>query len=185
MEHGAKQQVRILPSILHQRKVHRKQSIDSWLNAKFPANKVVMGFPFYGRSLTTTVDMTQDPTNIYVTKSDEIPKGDRDDTPWSEPCPGALPTVSGIWKYRNLRSQNVLTSPTTAGNGWIRYWDAPSQTPWLFNPTTSVFISYDDVESFKIKVDYALQKGLRGAMIWALDQDINGELIDVLQGFRV
>lgn len=146
---------------------------------------MVIGFPFYGRSLTATVDMTQDPTNIYVPKSTEIPKGDRDDAVWSEPCPGAIRTVSGIWKYRNLRSENVLTNPTTAGNGWIRYWDTPSQTPWLFNPTTSIFISYDDVESFKIKVDYALQKGLRGTMIWALDQDINGELIDVLQGFRV
>lgn len=41
-----------------------KQSIDAWLDAKFPANKLVTGFPFYGRSVTATVDMTQDPTNL-------------------------------------------------------------------------------------------------------------------------
>ncbi|KAG4065974.1 hypothetical protein HA402_006692 [Bradysia odoriphaga] len=158
-----------------------KQAINSWLNAKVPKNQLVVGFPFYGRSSTATVDMSQDPTNMYVSKSNVIPMGDQDDEMSFEPCLESMETYSGIWKYRNLRSQGLLTSPTTAGNGWTRYWDSASQTPWLYNPATSVFISYDDVESFQIKVNYGQQIGVRGAMIWALHQDANDELLNILQ----
>ncbi|XP_037049722.1 chitinase A1-like [Bradysia coprophila] len=157
-----------------------KQAINSWINAKIPKSQLVVGFPFYGRSSTATVDMSQDPTNMYVSKSNVIPMGDQDDEVSFEPCPGSIETYSGIWKYRNLRSQGLLTSPTTAGNGWTRYWDSASQTPWLYNPATSVFISYDDVESFQIKMNYGQQIGVRGAMIWALHQDTDDELLNIL-----
>ncbi|KXN73961.1 glycoside hydrolase family 18 protein, partial [Conidiobolus coronatus NRRL 28638] len=55
------------------------QSIQSWTKAGFPANKLVGGLAFYGHSMTATVDMTADPSNIYVSKSSAIPKGDEFD----------------------------------------------------------------------------------------------------------
>ncbi|KAI7831295.1 glycoside hydrolase superfamily, partial [Gamsiella multidivaricata] len=59
------------------------QSIDSWTAAKFPANKLVLGTAFYGRSVITTVDMNaQNPITMYVNKTDVTPKGgpaDRND----------------------------------------------------------------------------------------------------------
>lgn len=89
--------------------------------------------------------------------------------------PGGL---SGIWRYGNLRSQGVLTTPTTAASPWIRRWDNVTQTPWLFNPTDKTFISYDDPESLAIKVNYAKCKGLGGLMVWSVDEDSsNGELL--------
>ncbi|RUP50421.1 glycoside hydrolase [Jimgerdemannia flammicorona] len=75
--------------------------------------------------------------------------GDSDDTPWADPC--GLPEVfSSIWKWKNLRNQEVLTQPDKAG---VRTWDEAGKTPWLFNSTTMMFISYDDPDSLKVNVD--------------------------------
>ncbi|KAJ1886944.1 hypothetical protein LPJ66_009377, partial [Kickxella alabastrina] len=56
-------------------------------------------------------------------------------------------------------------------------------TPWLFNPTTKQFISYDDPQSIKIKVDYAAAKGLGGTMVWSMNMDYNDELLSVVNSF--
>ncbi|KAI8356952.1 glycoside hydrolase superfamily, partial [Mortierella sp. GBAus27b] len=56
------------------------QSIDAWVNAKFPANKLVVGTAFYGRSVTTTVDMNTQPVSMYVNKTNVTPKGGPSDT---------------------------------------------------------------------------------------------------------
>lgn len=160
-----------------------RQSIDAWLKAKMPANKIVMGIPFYGRSLIAEVDMSADPKNMYVAKSGTVPQGDKNDATISESCPDSEPEFTGIWSYGNLRSQNILSEPKHPAYGWKRYWDETSQTPWLFNVDDKKFISYDDVQSIEVKVKYTQEKGLRGLMIWSLDQD-NGELIEVLQPFR-
>ncbi|KAJ2841259.1 hypothetical protein GGI22_007967, partial [Coemansia erecta] len=73
--------------------------------------------------------------------------------------------------------------PDTAASPWVRQWDSVSQTPWLFNPSTKQFISYDDPKSLKIKVDYAASKGLAGTMIWSENMDYNNELISVAEAF--
>ncbi|ORX98379.1 glycoside hydrolase, partial [Basidiobolus meristosporus CBS 931.73] len=57
-----------------------RQASKAWLNAKWPANKLVMGLPFYGRSLTAIVDMNSNPSNQYVSKSPTVPKGDPSDS---------------------------------------------------------------------------------------------------------
>lgn len=73
----------------------------------------------------------------------------------------------GIWKWSNLRKEGLLKDDTlTAGEGWQRYWDEVTQTPWLFNPATKHFISYDDPQSLKIKVEHALCEDLAGVMVW-------------------
>ncbi|KAJ2658460.1 hypothetical protein IWW48_004040 [Coemansia sp. RSA 1200] len=82
-----------------------------------------------------------------------------------------------------MRTQGLLTSPSTAAAPWVRQWDSVSQTPWLFNPSTKQFISYDDPESLKIKVDYAASKGLAGTMIWSENMDYNNELVNVAVAF--
>ncbi|KAJ2627352.1 hypothetical protein H4R22_004443 [Coemansia sp. RSA 1290] len=83
--------------------------------------------------------------------------------------------------YKKLREQGVLTTPTTAKAPWVRQWDSTTKTPWLFNPTTKQYITYDDPESLKIKVDYAAAKGLGGVMVWALYMDYQNELLNSIQ----
>lgn len=110
------------------------------------------------------------------------PKGDSFDAPFQDPnCakdPGGL---SGIWRFGNLLSQGVLASPLTAKAPWVRNWDDASSTPWLFNPKTKVFISYDDPKSIAAKVASAKSKGLAGVMVWSVDQDSkSGDLLKAI-----
>ncbi|CAO3588910.1 unnamed protein product [Absidia cylindrospora] len=153
-------------------------SINTWMKAGVPASKIVPGLAFYGRSSTSKVDMSK--TNQYQKQvAGSPPSGDSNDAYWQDPyCskdPGGL---SGVWRYGNLRSQGVLSDPTTAASPWIRQWDNVTQTPWLFNPKSKTFISYDDPQSIGIKTDYALSKNLGGLMVWSVDED-NGELLSV------
>ncbi|KAJ2866956.1 hypothetical protein FB639_004981, partial [Coemansia asiatica] len=49
---------------------------------------------------------------------------------------------------------------------------------------TKQFISYDDPQSLKIKVDYAASKGLAGTMVWSMNMDYNEELMNVLLSWQ-
>ncbi|OAA55438.1 chitinase [Cordyceps fumosorosea ARSEF 2679] len=156
-------------------------SIDAWTAAGWPAAKLNAGYGFYGRATTALVDMRKDPNNQYQPQSNVVPLGDREDAPWYDACAGATAN-SGTWQWKHLRDQGVLSSPTTASAPWVRQWDSTSQTPWLFNPQTKTFISYDDPQSLKIKADYAASKGLAGAMVWSLNMDSpTNDLLNVIR----
>ncbi|KAJ2648549.1 hypothetical protein IWW40_003854 [Coemansia sp. RSA 1250] len=155
-------------------------AIEAWTKAGWPAAKLNAGLAFYGRSTTTLVDMTLDPQNQYQNQSNVVPQGDETDLPAFDACANAT-AVSGTWMYKKLREQGVLTTPTTAKAPWVRQWDSTTKTPWLFNPTTKQYITYDDPESLKIKVDYAAAKGLGGVMVWALYMDYQNELLNSIQ----
>ncbi|KAF1800802.1 glycoside hydrolase family 18 protein [Mucor lusitanicus] len=150
-------------------------AIDAWISAGIPANKLTGGLPFYGRSTFASEDMTKSGSIYQGQESGDPPKGDSDDAEWQDPnCAKSPSSLSGIWKFGNLMSQGVLDTPTTAKSPWVRTWDKGSSTPWLFNPSTKVFISYDDPLSIAAKVKSASSKGLAGVMVWSVDEDSEG-----------
>ncbi|KAJ1971356.1 hypothetical protein H4R34_005770, partial [Dimargaris verticillata] len=51
----------------------------------------------------------------------------------------------------DLRTNGMLKGPMSAGQDWKRNWDRDSQTPWLYNSQTDVFITYEDPKSLKAK----------------------------------
>ncbi|KAJ2851072.1 hypothetical protein IWW36_001419 [Coemansia brasiliensis] len=157
-------------------------AIDAWTKAGWPANQLTAGLAFYGRSTIAKQDMTKDPKNMYQPQESVVPLGDSEDASWFDACAGTTAN-SGTWQWKHLRDQGVLTGPETAASPWVRQWDDVSQTPWLFNPSTKQFISYDDPKSLKIKIDYAASKGLAGTMIWSANMDYNGELLGLATAF--
>jgi hypothetical protein len=109
------------------------------------------------------------------------PLGDSDDGPWTDPyCAADSQTASGEWKWRNLRSQGILTTPITAASPWIRSFDDYTQTPWLYNPTNKQYISYDDPVSVGVKTQWAITQNLAGLFCWSVEQD-NGELLAAMK----
>jgi chitinase len=156
------------------------QAIDSWSKAGASLNKLVAGIPFYGRSSTAKVDMLLDKDNMYQPKEDVTPKGDESDSnEVNRICPEA-PTYSGFYKYKYLRKDILVSDPYTPEGDWTRIWDTKTKTPWLFNTKDNRFISYDDPESIRLKVDSVRNKGLRGVMCWDISLDYNDELVDIL-----
>jgi chitinase len=67
-------------------------------------------------------------------------------------------------------------------NGFIRYWDSTANAPYLYNDRDSIFMSYDDTLSVKLKTNYARDKGLAGIMFWQLSDDTREEngLLDAI-----
>lgn len=128
-------------------------AVDAYLNAGFPAQKLVLGLPLYGRGWenvsSTQNGLYQPATNASVGT-------------WEK----------GVFDYTDIKN-NYLPTMT-------RYWDAEAQVPYLYDPVRKLWISYDDPQSIKIKVEYIKAKGLGGAMVWELSGDRDEELIDAI-----
>lgn len=90
---------------------------------------------------------------------------------------GLFEEDSGIPESKYVTpSYKELSNSYINKNGFTRYWDDISKVPYLYNPTSKIWISYDDEQSIAEKANYALDNNLGGMMIWALyqDDDSNG-----------
>lgn len=67
-------------------------------------------------------------------------------------------------------------------NGYTAYWDEKAKAPYLYNKTDSIFISYDDTSSVKLKTRYAADNKLGGIMYWeqSLDTKEDNSLLDAI-----
>ena len=91
---------------------------------------------------------------------------------FSQPASIQLPTgtwENGIFDYDDLMRSYVPS--------YTRYWDNQSQVPFLYNPGSTVWITYDDLQSVGLKTDYIKRKRLGGAMFWELSGDRGGQLV--------
>jgi chitinase len=55
---------------------------------------------------------------------------------------------------------------TFLSSGFVRYWDSIASAPYLYNPATHMFVSYEDPESIAAKCQYVLKQDLGGIMFW-------------------
>ena len=71
--------------------------------------------------------------------------------------PGKKATVWAT--YHNIAGTFLST-------GYVRYWDSVASAPYLYNPATRMFVSYEDPESIAAKCQYVLKQDLGGIMFW-------------------
>ncbi|KAI9332099.1 chitinase [Obelidium mucronatum] len=128
-----------------------RDAVKSWLAAGFPASKLALGTPFYGHYMSPVSPMTNNKDsdiNVPVIKGST-----------GHDCAGA--GLGGTFTFVQVYP---YTQDTTGE--WIKHFDTWTQTPWLYNPKTNIFISYDDSRSIAIKAAYAACMGLKGVMTW-------------------
>ena len=136
-----------------------------------PANKIVVGVPFYGNEYLRA-------GGLYA-KSDNSGQ-DSNSLAWdTKPQP----------TYHDL----VDTAGVVGAGGYSKNWDAQAGEPWLFNPagahnlcsafnadgscatpyvaTVPTVITYDDPRSIGERTALIKAVGLRGAMAWEISQD--------------
>jgi chitinase len=137
-------------------KANINYTVNDFLKAGVPSNKLVVGIPFYGRSWT----------NCGTTNNGLY-----------QACKGVAKGViaDGIHEYGNLEKQGWIN-----GKGFVRYWNDKAKVPWLFNKATGTFITYEDPESIAYKAQYIKTKGLGGAMVWELSQEFTQTLLNKL-----
>lgn len=135
-------------------KFNVQSAVEGYLSAGVPADKVVLGMPFYGRGYAGVPDKEH---GLYQPFSG-LPLGT-----WE----------AGMFDYHDLKAKYIPAMQ--------RYFHDEALVPWLFSPETGVMITYDDPESLQKKLDLVAQKGLGGAMFWELSGDTeDSELLSVL-----
>ncbi len=117
-------------------------AVRAYLAAGVPADKIVLGIPFYGRSWRGAGG-----NGLF-----QIAQG-----------PAMGQDEPGFMSYSDIVQGPLKT--------FQRYWEDDAKVPWLHDMETGVFISYEDAESIEWKVRYIREKGLGGAMVWELGLD--------------
>ena len=82
--------------------------------------------------------------------------------------------------FEGAPSYAELVEKWIGHDGFVRHWDERAKAPFLWNPATRTFVTYDDPESIREKAEYVRAKVLGGMMFWELSQDRNDELLDVI-----
>ena len=124
-------------------------AVKQYLAAGVPADKIVLGVPFYGRAFAGVTAKNQGIDQPYE-------------------------------RFQDFYSYDDLVQKFIGKDGYVRYWDAEAQVPYLWNEVSRGFISYEDPQSLGIKVCYVRDQHLGGVMFWELKLDRNDELLDVI-----
>jgi GH18 family chitinase len=131
-------------------------SVAFWEKNGVPASKLVLGVPFYGHGWAGCPATNHGEFQTCTGNAQKAGTWIKlDATAWGE---------FDWWDIK----KNYLGKP-----GWVRYWDAKSQVPFLYNAKTGQWISYDDPQSIKAKAQYVVDHNLRGGMFWEAAMDHN------------
>ena len=89
---------------------------------------------------------------------------------------GVPPENNGLYQsnkgsFIGWSAYNQIRKDFESDKNYKRYWDPIAKAPYLYSKTDSIFITYDDTVSVKLKTDYAIKKKLGGIMFWELGND--------------
>jgi chitinase len=121
-------------------------SVSVYMNFGVPAEKIVLGMATYGRDYADAEGAA-----VGSMSKGNAPPGR---------CTGA-PGMLSYFEVKELIDAGKLKPA----------WDDAAQVPYAYGASSKLWVSYDDPRSFEKKMDFIDQKGLGGAMFWALDMD--------------
>jgi chitinase len=79
-----------------------------------------------------------------------------------------------------IEPYRIIAAQYLDRNGFTRFWDRSAQAPYLWNVDSSIFVSYEDSDSIKLKIEYLKKKGLGGVMFWEYTDDYKSELLNTI-----
>jgi len=121
-----------------------EESVDRLLDLGIPARKITLGLPFYGKR-------------------------------WEGCAPGRW--GDGLYQpCERFGAELMLPEVREWVNraGFELHRSESGRVPYVYDPASRVFITYDDERSIRDKTWYARLRGLRGVMYWELGSDDNG-----------
>ncbi|KAG2039741.1 glycoside hydrolase family 18 protein [Suillus americanus] len=166
-----------------QRQGSAVSAVEAWTNAGMPVDQIVLGVPTYGHSFTVA------PSDAFAAGEKELaaypsfnasnqPLGDTwDDTGSIDAC-GVYEGPGGSFNFWGLIDGGFLTKEGKVADGIHYRYDTCSQTPYVYNETSQVMVSFDNVESYAAKGKYIKNAGLRGFAMWEAGGDYNNMLLD-------
>ncbi|KAH9034450.1 glycoside hydrolase [Lactarius hengduanensis] len=161
-------------------------AVKAWSTAGFPADQIILGVASYGHSFHVNKSSALDASgNIQLyapfDKSQQ-PAGDKwDSTAGGVDVCGNPNVVGGIFDFWGLIEAGFLRCDGTVANGIEYVFDNCSKTPYVYNSTSQVMVSYDDAASFAAKGHYIKDAGLAGFVLWQAGGDSRDILLDAIK----
>jgi chitinase len=153
-------------------------TVKAYLKAGVPAAKYAMGLPLYAVGWTGVPNLNRGlyqsaagPARVLVADgSDFCPNPNK-----SAPSPGCDTILTpGFLTYATIEKLIGM-------NGFTAWYDSARVGATLYNPLNRTFYTYDSPASVAAKTAYIKANKLRGAYVWALnDDDPNGSLTKVI-----
>uniref|UniRef100_A0A8C6D562 chitinase n=1 Tax=Moschus moschiferus TaxID=68415 RepID=A0A8C6D562_MOSMO len=121
----------------------KEYAMKYWRDNGVPSEKLIMGFPTYGR----TFQLSTSDTSVCAPVSGAGSSG-----PYTR--------EAGFWAY-----YEICTFLSEATNAWIE----DQKVPYAYKNTE--WVGYDSIKSYEYKVDFLKENNFGGAMVWAIDLD--------------
>ncbi|KAJ3859360.1 glycoside hydrolase family 18 protein [Lentinula novae-zelandiae] len=179
-------------------------ALSQWSAAGFPASKMLLGLPLYGYVSNSTK------TALTGSLVDPSPNEDRKNgpngtftnvarpgnharhqrtIPAKKPAEGQAGSGKSWYgqqiPFGSIVASGALTKNANGtyggGGGFTEGWDNCSDTPFLFNTSQAMVVTYDDSFSLGDKATFAKQNGMAGCFTWSLDQDDGVTLQNVIR----
>jgi chitinase len=176
-------------------------AVKAWTDAGMPVNQIVLGVASYGHSFNVP------PSNAYMSGAKTLaaypafnasnqPLGDAWDNTGSVDICGVYEGSGGTFNLWGLIANGFLTKEGTPADGIYYRYDTCSQTvnmiscpegrvlvslllqPYVYNDTSHVMVSFDNVQSFAAKGEYIKNTKLRGFSMWEAGGDYHDMLLD-------
>jgi chitinase len=157
-----------------------KGTVDYYLANGVPADKLVLGVPFYGKRYV----------GVPSTNNGLYQPFDPQGWPFND-SPTFHELVDTGLTDGNLAviGPTAVAPPKNGGNddrainGFSWYWNGAAGAPWLYNPSLAggTFISYMDPHAVVERTQLANGKHLRGLWAWEISQDDDAhDLVDAM-----
>ena len=147
------------------------ECVNYYISQGAEREKIVVGAAYYTRGWEKVSDKGVDPKNPGLFGEAAVVNKNADLTP----TPGALNEAplkngeggraGGVWGY------NALDKLKAKYTGLKEYWDDSAKAPYLYNPETGAFFTYDNVRSIQEKAKYVKENNLGGMIAWMASQD--------------
>lgn len=129
-----------------------------------PAEKLVLGAPFYGRGWTGVTE--------FGSNDDSKPQ------PFLKNAEGGFPKAeAGITIELPY---NVLKEEYINKNGWVEYYDEQHKASYLWNEELKGYITFDNAQAILDKGEFIAAHGFAGIYSWEITNDKDSDLTDAM-----
>ncbi|KAG1736822.1 glycoside hydrolase family 18 protein [Suillus lakei] len=157
-------------------------AIKAWTAAGMPVNQIVLGVASYGHSFNVAPSVAFKSGTKHLAAypafvASKQPLGDAwDDTSSVDNC-GVKQGPGGTFRFWGLIDNGFLTEEGKPADGIYYRYDNCSKTPYVYNETSQVMVSFDNPKSLAAKGKFIKETGLRGFTMWEAAGDYNNMLL--------
>ncbi|KAH9482515.1 Chitinase A1 [Psilocybe cubensis] len=162
-------------------------AVQRWNQAGIPFHQIVLGVAAYGHSFKVSkADAFVQGSNTQLVAYPSFdatahPSGDAwDDGAGVDEC-GNAQAPGGDVDFWGMVAGGYLKADGTPNDGIAFRFDSCSQTPYAYNSTTEIMVSFDNAQSFAAKGNFIREANLRGFATWEAGGDFNDILLDSIR----